>query len=210
MFGSARFQETHRYYELGREVGRRLGEAGYAVMTGGGPGIMEAANRGAREAGAPSIGMNIRLPHEQKPNPFVDSFLEFRYFFVRKVMLVKYSQAFVVLPGGFGTLDEVFECATLIQTGKIADFPLVMMGTEYWRPLREFLHGTMIPERTIDARDLERVVFTDDVDEAMRILGEASARFGVELAPRPRRIFGERRLPVSPRQPLPQRPSVPA
>src|SRR4051794_26197387 len=143
VFGSARFHEDHRYYQLAREMGRRLGRAGFTVMTGGGPGIMEAANRGAREAGARSVGCNIILPKEQKPNPHLDLWLEFRYFFVRKVMLVKYSYAFVVMPGGFGTLDEIFETATLIQTGKIGQFPLVLLGTDYWAPLREFLGRTM-------------------------------------------------------------------
>ena len=125
-------------------------------MTGGGPGIMEAANRGAREVGAPSIGCNIVLPTEQKPNPYLDRWVEFRYFFVRKVMLVKYSYAFVVLPGGFGTLDEIFECATLIQTGKIKHFPLVLMGTDYWQPLQDFLCHRMVPEKTILPADCDR------------------------------------------------------
>ncbi|MFN6195909.1 MAG: TIGR00730 family Rossman fold protein, partial [Planctomycetota bacterium] len=135
VFGSARFREDNRWYGMARDVGAGLARAGFTVMTGGGPGIMEAANRGAREAGGLSVGCNITLPHEQKHNPYLDRFVEFRYFFVRKVMLVKYSYAFVVLPGGFGTMDELFEAATLIQTRKIEDFPLVLMGTEYWRPL---------------------------------------------------------------------------
>src|SRR5689334_13773271 len=130
VFGSARFAEDHRYYAMAREVGRRLRRPGLSVLTGGGPGITEAANRGARDVVAPSIGCNIILPQEQKPNPYVDRWLEFRYFFVRKVMLVKYSFAFVVLPGGFGTMDEIFECATLIQTGKISNFPLILMGKD--------------------------------------------------------------------------------
>ena len=134
VFGSARFTENHPYYDLARQCGAELAKAGFTVMTGGGPGIMEAANRGAKETGGRSIGCNIQLPREQKPNPFVDQWITFRHFFVRKVMLVKYSYAFIALPGGFGTLDEIFETATLIQTGKIRDFPLVLMGIEYWRP----------------------------------------------------------------------------
>jgi hypothetical protein len=180
VFGSARFQEDHRYYGLAREMGSRLGRAGFTVLTGGGPGIMEAANRGARDVGAPSIGCNIVLPKEQVPNPYVDRYLEFRYFFVRKVMLVKYSYAFVVLPGGFGTMDEIFECATLIQTGKIKDFPLVLMGTEYWQPLHDFLCHRMVEEKTILPADCERILFTDSVDEAMkRILTAATRQFGL-------------------------------
>src|SRR5262245_60515207 len=131
VFGSARFPEDHRYYQLARDVGARLAHAGFTVMTGGGPGIMEAANRGAREAGGRSIGCNIELPHEQRPNAYVDRWITFRHFFVRKVMLVKYSYAFVALPGGFGTLDEIFETVTLVQTGKIQEFPLVLIGTDF-------------------------------------------------------------------------------
>lgn len=192
VFGSARFPETHRYYEMGREVGQRLGRAGFTVLTGGGPGIMEAANRGARDVGAPSIGLNIILPQEQEPNPYVDRWVEFRYFFVRKVMLVKYSYAFVVLPGGFGTMDEIFECATLIQTGKISNFPLILMGTDYWQPLREFLCHRMVAEKTILPADCERILFTDSVDEAMdRILGAATREFGLVWEAAPRWYFGE-------------------
>ncbi len=196
VFGSARFAEDHRYYAMAREVGRRLGRAGFTVLTGGGPGIMEAANRGARDVGAPSIGCNIILPQEQKPNPYVDRWLEFRYFFVRKVMLVKYSYAFVVLPGGFGTLDEIFECATLVQTGKISNFPLILMGTDYWQPLHDFLCHRMVPEKTILPADCERLIFTDSVDEAMeRILSAATKEFGLvwQAAPprSPRWYFGE-------------------
>jgi hypothetical protein len=199
VFGSARFTEDHRYYALAREMGRRLGRAGFTVLTGGGPGIMEAANRGARDVGAPSIGCNIVLPKEQKPNPYVDRWIEFRYFFVRKVMLVKYSYAFVVLPGGFGTMDEIFECATLIQTGKIKNFPLILMGTEFWQPLRDFLCHGMVPEGTILPADCDRLLFTDSVDEAMeRILGAATREFGLvwEAAPpgSPRWYLGEESL----------------
>jgi uncharacterized protein (TIGR00730 family) len=192
VFGSARFREDHRYYELAREMGRRLGRAGFTVMTGGGPGIMEAANRGARDVAARSIGCNIQLPQEQKPNPYLDKWLEFRYFFVRKVMLVKYSYAFVVLPGGFGTMDEIFECATLIQTGKIRNFPLVLMGTDYWAGLRELLCKTMVAEKTILQQDFDRLLFTDSPDEAMdAILGAATREFGLQWRPAPRWYFGE-------------------
>ncbi len=201
VFGSARFQPDHPYYQLAREVGGRLAEAGFTVMTGGGPGIMEAANRGAHEAGGCSIGCNIRLPHEQRPNPYLDRFLEFRYFFVRKVMLVKYSSAFIVMPGGFGTLDEVFETATLIQTAKIADFPLILMGTEYWSGLRGFLEETLLAAGTIDAGDLARLTFTDSVDAAMELVtGAATGRFGLDLKPiKPRVLLGERSPAPRPR-----------
>lgn len=180
VFGSARFQEGHPHYELAREMGARLAEAGFTVMTGGGPGVMEAANRGAREAEGRSVGCNIELPHEQHPNPYLDLFLEFRYFFVRKVMLVKYSYAFVVLPGGFGTLDELFETATLMQTGKILDFPLVVMGEEYWQPLFDFVRGTQIAERAVAPEDLDRLTFTDSPAEAVdTVLAAATGRFGL-------------------------------
>lgn len=183
VFGSARFREGHRWYELGREMGRRIALEGFTVMTGGGPGIMEAANRGAREVRGRSVGCNIVLPKEQEPNPYLDRFVTFRYFFVRKVILVKYSYAFVVLPGGFGTMDEVFETATLIQTGKIQDFPLILMGVEYWKDLRELLER-MVAEGTIDAADLRRVVFTDSPDEALEIIHEHATRaFGLRPAP---------------------------
>jgi len=167
VFGSARFKEDHPHYAVAREVGARLARLGYTVMTGGGPGIMEAANRGAHEAGGRSIGCNIVLPHEQQPNPYVDRFVEFRYFFVRKVMLVKYSHAFVALPGGFGTLDELFEALTLIQTGKIDDFPVILMGKHYWAPLVELIENRFIKEQTISPNDLRLFTVTDSVDEAI-------------------------------------------
>src|SRR5579871_1263136 len=149
VFGSARFEEGHPYYALAREAGSRLAQAGFTVMTGGGPGIMEAANRGAKEAGGRSVGCNIILPHEQQPNPYLDVIVSFRHFFVRKVMLVKYSYAFIAMPGGYGTFDEVFEAATLIQTGKILHFPIVLVGTEFWQPLIDVLRGTLLREGTI-------------------------------------------------------------
>jgi len=151
VFGSARFKDDHPYYILARDVGSGLSRLGFTVMTGGGPGIMEAANRGAKESGGISIGCNIRLPKEQLPNPYLDRFVVFRYFFVRKVMLIKYSYAFVVLPGGFGTMDELFEAMTLIQTGKIRNFPVVLMGRNFYVQLLEFLlrHAGQVVTRTM-------------------------------------------------------------
>jgi hypothetical protein len=192
IFGSARTPETDPSYQSAVALGRKLTKNGFTVITGGGPGIMEAANRGAREAGGRSVGCNIRLPQEQKPNPYVDRVVEFRHFFVRKVMLVKYSYAFVVLPGGFGTMDEVFECATLIQTGKIRNFPLVLMGTDYWQPLREFLLHRMVPEKTILPADVDRILFTDSPDEAMdRIMSAATQELGLVWEAKSRWYFGE-------------------
>jgi uncharacterized protein (TIGR00730 family) len=192
VFGSARFCADHRYYVLARDVGRRLARAGFTVMTGGGPGIMEAANRGAKEAGGRSIGCNIDLPGEQSPNPYLDLMVEFHYFFVRKVMLVKYSYAYVALPGGFGTMDEIFEALTLIQTGKMSDFPLVVMGTEYWGPLLDFLKKTMVPAGTIEAKDVDRLVLTDSPEEAVNlILRSATTKFGLSWEPKPSWILRE-------------------
>ncbi len=161
VFGSARFTAEHQYYVLAREVGQRLARAGFTVMTGGGPGIMEAANRGAKDVGGYSVGCNIELPQEQKPNPYLDRWVTFRHFYVRKLMLVKYSYAFIALPGGFGTLDEIFETATLIQTHKIQDFPLILVGKEYWQPLLEFLRNRLVEAKTIDPIDAERILVTD-------------------------------------------------
>jgi uncharacterized protein (TIGR00730 family) len=164
-------------------------------MTGGGPGIMEAANRGAKEAGGRSIGCNILLPHEQRSNPYLDLTVDFRYFFVRKVMLAKYSYAFVALPGGFGTMDEIFEAATLIQTGKMKDFPIVVMGRDYWEPLLDFLRDTMVPAGTIEPRDLERLIVTDSPEEAAsKILTAATTRFGLRWERKPKWILGEKEV----------------
>ena len=176
VFGSARFKEDHRYYALAREVSARVSKLGFTIMTGGGPGIMEAANRGARDANGPSIGCNIELPMEQEPNPYVDKFVEFRYFFVRKVMLVKYSYAFIVMPGGFGTLDEVFETITLIQTGKIKDFPIILMGVDYWSPMLAFIRDRMLSEKTISPEDLNLLVLTDSPEEAVDRIADAMQR----------------------------------
>ena len=189
VFGSARVSETDPHYALARAIGERMALLGFTVMTGGGPGIMEAANRGAREAGGHSIGCNIQLPHEQKPNPYVDRFITFRYFFVRKVMLVKYSVAFVVLPGGFGTLDELFESATLVQTGKIAAFPIVLMGTAYWAPLLAFLRDTLAARGMINWGDLDILTVTDSVDDAV-----AAIERGAGTLPRPRKPLKRRWL----------------
>ncbi len=194
VFGSARFQEDHPHYALAREVGARLAGAGFTVMTGGGPGIMEAANRGAREAGGRSIGCNIELPLEQQPNPYLDRFITFRHFFVRKVMLVKYSYAFIALPGGFGTLDEIFETATLIQTGKIKEFPLVLIGRDFWRPLLEFMRDRLAAEGTIDPVDLDRFFVTDSAEQAVaEVTRVAVGAFGLTYGPRVRRrwLLGE-------------------
>jgi hypothetical protein len=188
VFGSARFLAGHRYYEMAREMGTALARAGFTVMTGGGPGIMEAANRGAREAGGRSIGCNIELSAEQAPNPYLDRWITFRHFFVRKVMLVKYSYAFVALPGGFGTLDEVFETVTLIQTGKIREFPIVLMGAEFWRPLVDFLSARLVVEGTIDPTDVGRLLVTDSPAEAVAVIHDlAMTRFALTYGPRARR-----------------------
>jgi len=185
VFGSARFPEGHPYYELARKMGYALAKAGFTVMTGGGPGIMEAANRGAREAGGRSIGCNILLPEEQAPNPYVDKTVSFKHFFVRKVMLVKYSYAFVVMPGGFGTLDELFETATLVQTGKIEDFPLVLMDRAFWQPMMSWVEG-LVDKGTISKEDPGRLFLTDSVEDAIdRVRGPALERFGLTYGPPP-------------------------
>ncbi len=170
VFGSARFTEDHAYYRLARDLGGALANAGYTVMTGGGPGIMEAANRGAREAGGVSLGCNIQLPREQVPNPYLDKFIEFEHFFVRKVMLVKYSSAFVVMPGGYGTLDEAFEVMTLMQTGKLDRFPIVAMGEAFWESTHGFLNDTLVSAGTIGAADVDLLQRANTSDEAVRLI----------------------------------------
>jgi uncharacterized protein (TIGR00730 family) len=197
VFGSARFSEGHPAYEVAREVGRELVQLGFTVMTGGGPGIMEAANRGARDAGGCSVGCNIELPFEQDPNPYLDEWVSCRYFFVRKVLLFKYSYGFVVLPGGLGTLDELTEALTLIQTTKIRQFPVVLMGAEYWSPFTDMLHK-MVAAQTISAKDLDLMLVTDSVPEAMaHIQLHAIERFGLKRRQRPsaRRWLGEHAVP---------------
>jgi uncharacterized protein (TIGR00730 family) len=173
IFGSARATEGDDAYELARTVGRRLAEAGFAVITGGGPGLMEAANRGCREGGGLSVGCNIELPHEQALNPYVDLGVEFRYFFVRKTMFVKYATAFVILPGGFGTLDELSEAITLIQTGKIRHFPVILVGTAYWAGFLAWLRETLLPAGMIAEGDLQLFTVTDDIEEVVRQVSAA-------------------------------------
>jgi uncharacterized protein (TIGR00730 family) len=196
VFGSARFHEGHPLYDLAREVGRALVGLGFTVMTGGGPGIMEAANRGAREAGGRSVGCNISLAHEQVPNAYLDRHVTCHYFFVRKVLLFKYSYAFVVLPGGLGTLDELTEALTLIQTGKIHQFPVVLMGSSYWQPFTDLLKE-MVAVGTVSATDLDLFLVTDSVTEATaHIDHHAIRRFGLtrRKGPPPRRWLWEEAL----------------
>jgi uncharacterized protein (TIGR00730 family) len=170
VFGSARVNPRHHTYRAARKLGRALAERGMAVITGGGPGVMEAANRGAREGGGLSIGLNIELPFEQHLNPYVDLGIEFRYFFVRKTMFVKYAEGFVIFPGGFGTLDELFEAVTLVQTGKIRRFPVVLFDSAHWRGLLDWLRAGTLSEGMISPEDLDLVTITDDVDEAADIV----------------------------------------
>jgi uncharacterized protein (TIGR00730 family) len=170
VFGSARSPRDSASYAQGVEVGRRFAEAGYAVITGGGPGVMEAANRGACEAGGVSVGLGIELPFEQGMNEWVDVGVNFRYFFARKTMFVKYAQGFVVLPGGFGTLDELFEALVLVQTRKVTSFPVVLLGTSYWSGLVDWLRATMLAEGKIAERDLDLFTITDDTAEAVRVI----------------------------------------
>src|SRR5438094_1678359 len=170
VFGSARVGPGDPTYETARTIGRLLAQAGFAVITGGGPGAMEAANRGCQEGGGLSVGCNIELPHEQMLNPYLDVSIEFRYFFARKTMFVKYADAFVILPGGLGTLDELFEALTLIQTGKIRHFPVVLMGKSYWGGLVEWMRSTQVPAGTIAADDLNLFRMTDDPAEAAAII----------------------------------------
>lgn len=188
VFGSARFGAGTPYYGLARDVGQRLARAGFTVMTGGGPGLMEAANRGARDVGGISVGCNIELSREQRPNAYLDRWITFRHFFVRKLMLVKYSYAFIAMPGGFGTLDEVFEVATLIQTEKIRQFPLILMGREYWEPLKLFLHDRLLRGGMIDPLDYDRLQVTDSAEEAVQCVTEIALRqFQLTYGPRARR-----------------------
>lgn len=184
VFGSARFRDGHPHYALGRAVGAALAEVGFTVMTGGGPGVMEAANRGAKDVGGRSIGCNIQLPSEQHANLYVDTVLTFEHFFVRKLMLRKYSYAFVVLPGGFGTLDEIFETLTLLQTRKIDPFPVVLMGRAYWAPLLVFLER-MVDAGTIARADVDAILVTDDPQETATAVRDIGLRsFGLSYGPR--------------------------
>jgi uncharacterized protein (TIGR00730 family) len=195
VFGSARFDAAHPYYALGQEVGAKLAGLGLTVMTGGGPGLMEAANRGARSVGGRSVGCNIKLPKEQKPNPYLDRMVEFRYFFVRKLMLLKYSYAFVALPGGFGTLDEIFETLVLIQTGKVRGFPVILLGLEFWKPLVDLLRERLLAAGTIDSIDIDRITLMDSPSDAASYIREVAMRdFGFTVGSRekPRWYLGER------------------
>lgn len=193
VFGSARVSNDSTEYAQARAIGRAIGEAGFAVITGGGPGVMEGANRGARDAAATSIGCTIKLPFEEAANPYLDVRVEFHYFFTRKYMLTKYSSGFVVFPGGFGTADELFEALTLIQTGKMHDFPVVAFGTDFWRPLRDQL-DTMAKRGMIAVGDLELLKFTDDIDDAVTHLTLHAKRGGkTTRPPRQLRILGESR-----------------
>jgi hypothetical protein len=181
VFGSARLDETTPAYALGRALGAHLADAGFTVMTGGGGGLMEAANRGAQDVGGRSIGCNIELPHEQVPNRYLDLVVTFRHFFIRKVMLVKYSSGFVALPGGFGTLDELFEAATLIETGKIADFPIVLLGSDFWQPVVDLLHSDLLAAGTVDLADLAHLHVCDDPTEAVSYVTDVACRNGLRL-----------------------------
>lgn len=182
VFGSARVEEGHPYYETGVELGEKLAAADYAVITGGGPGLMEAPNRGASESGGLSVGLGIELPHEQRLNPYVDLGLNFRYFFARKTMFLKYSQGFISLPGGFGTLDELFEVLCMVQTGKVTHFPIVLIGTEFWAGMLDWIRDRLVEEGMIAARDIDCVLVTDDVDEAVQFI--VHAHEGLEVARR--------------------------
>lgn len=173
VFGSARTAPDDPQYAVAQRLGAELVAVGYAVITGGGPGIMEAANRGASEAGGVSVGLGIELPFEQGLNPYVDLGVNFRYFFARKTMFVKYAQGFVVFPGGFGTLDELFEALTLVQTGKVTAFPIVLIDKAYWRGLFDWLRGTLAAGKKISPADIDLITITDDIDEALAVLAQA-------------------------------------
>ncbi|MFK7933227.1 MAG: TIGR00730 family Rossman fold protein [Saprospiraceae bacterium] len=185
IFGSARTKPDHKYYKLAVDVARLLTEEGYGIITGGGPGIMEAGNRGAHVYGGTSVGLNINLPFEQNNNRYIDNdkSLDHRYFFVRKVMFVKYAQAFVVMPGGFGTLDELFEVITLIQTKKITPVPVILMGTAYWSGLMDWIKGTMLKEKNISPHDIDLLPLTDDPEEVVKIISDFYASKARELSP---------------------------
>ena len=191
VFGSARIREDDPVYASTREVAARLASRGFSIVTGGGPGLMEAANRGARDAGGTSVGCTIRLPSEQQGNDYLDVRVDFEHFLARKYMLLKYSYAFVVMPGGFGTLDELFEALTLVQTGKISNFPVVLFGSEYWAPLRAQLE-TMVSAGTVSPGDMDLVLFTDDVEEVVSHIERAAVvRFELERHLRPSSLLGE-------------------
>ena len=187
VFGSARVDENDHVYAEARAVGKRIAEAGFAVVTGGGPGVMEAANRGAREGGGLSVGFNIQLPHEQRPNPYLDVSLTFAHFYARKTMFVKAAEGFVIFPGGFGTLDELFESLTLIQTGKVLHFPVVLFDHGYWAPLLDWIRGRVLGEGLVSPEDLELLTVTGDPDEAVATLVECYRRRCAEVPAAPQK-----------------------
>lgn len=193
VFGSARTKPESPFYAMGVELGSKLAGAGFAVITGGGPGSMEAANRGASEAGGLSVGLGIELPFESGLNQWVDLGVNFRYFFARKTMFVKYSEGFAVLPGGLGTFDELFEALTLVQTQKVTSFPVVLLGVEYWSGMIDWLRGTVLEHQNISAKDLEMIQLTDDIDEVVEIMVASRATHGVEA--------GSGQRPVDAREP---------
>ncbi len=179
IFGSARTKPDHKYYLLAEDIAYQLTKEGYGIITGGGPGIMEAANKGAKSAGGKSVGLNIELPFEQSSNPYIDpdKLITFDYFFVRKLMFIKYAQGFVVLPGGFGTMDELFEALTLIQTKKIAKFPIVLAGREYWDGLFEWIKKTLLTEKMVEEKDLNLIFLADDAEQAVNHINEFYSRY---------------------------------
>lgn len=196
VFGSARFKEGHPHYEMAFALGEMLAHQGFTVMTGGGPGIMEAANEGAKHGGGFSVGCNITLPKEQKPNSFLDLWVEFRYFMVRKFMLAKYSYGFVVLPGGFGTLDELFGILTLIQTKKMRDFPVVLMGIDYWEPLKKLIEESLVNSQTISPEDHQALFFTDSTQEAVEFISSmCTSKFSLKI--KARKMLGEKSFVTS-------------
>jgi uncharacterized protein (TIGR00730 family) len=185
IFGSARFEEDHPYYQKTVELAGKIAQLGFTIMTGGGPGIMEAANRGAKEVGGRSVGCNIELPFEQEGNPYLDKWVTIKYFFVRKTLMMKYSYAFVVMPGGFGTLDELFEALTLVQTGKIKDFPIIIFGTEWHEKLMEYVHN-LKDFKTISPEDIDLILFTDSMDEVVDACKSLVDKFKLEYEKRPK------------------------
>ncbi len=196
VFGSARFAEDHPYYKLARDMGAAIAKMGFTVLTGGGPGIMEAANRGAKDAGGRSVGCNIRLPFEQSHNPYLDRWVTMEHFFVRKTLLIKYSYGFIIMPGGFGTMDEMFEALTLIQTKKLKNFPIVIMGAEFWPEMRHFMEH-MLKGATISPEDLDLIKWTDSVEEAVAHLQEKAVKqFGLRRyrVPQSNPLLGEKTL----------------
>lgn len=195
VFGSARFDENNEHYKKARTLGALLARSGFTVMTGGGPGIMEAANRGAFEVGGKSVGCNITLPHEQNHNPYLHLWVEFKFFMVRKFMLAKYSYAFVACPGGFGTMDELFGVLTLVQTGKMKDYPIVLLGTSYWAEMKRIVDEKLLSEGTISGKDTSLVMVTDSAEEAAQFIRQTVMdRFGVlpEKFPKPSKLLGEK------------------